>query len=67
MNTYREHLKSEEQSREMRNSGDFYYLIAEQLTKALQSKYMSCKSLQNNPALLWEEKIKYNFSFQIEL
>jgi hypothetical protein len=52
MNTYREHLKSEEQSREMRNSGDFYYLIAEQLTKALQSKYMSCKSLQNNPALL---------------
>ena len=40
MNTHREHLKREEQSRERRNSGDFYYLIAETLTKALSSKYM---------------------------
>lgn len=39
MNTHREHLKRGEQSRE-RNSGDFYYLIAETLTKALYSKYM---------------------------
>lgn len=34
-NTYREHLKSEEPRRERENSGDFYYLIAEKLTKAL--------------------------------
>lgn len=35
MNTHREHFKSEEQSRETRNSSDFYYLIAETLTEAL--------------------------------
>jgi hypothetical protein len=35
MNTYREHLKSEEPRRERKNSWDFYYLIAEKLTKAL--------------------------------
>lgn len=35
MNTHGEHLESEEQSREMKNSSDFYYLMAEMLTKAL--------------------------------